>query len=508
MGRPSIAVIGAGLGGIAAVIALKAAGHHDILVFERADEVGGVWRANTYPGAACDVPSPFYSYSFEPNPRWPHRFARQSAILDYIKAIVDQHDVRRHIRFGAEVLRAAFDDATGMWTVELGTGESVTVDVLVSAVGQLSRPSVPRIMGFESFTGSSFHSAEWDHAVDLTGARVAVIGTGASAIQFVPAIQPQVGHLDVFQRSAPYLLPRPDREFREAQQKLFDRLPTTLLAERGTWYGVVEGLSVAWVYSNRLASVVQRISQHHMRRQTETRPGLFEKVWPDYPIGCKRILFSSDYLPALTRPNVDLVTERITKITPDGIATEDGYEHPADVIIWGTGFQATEFLAPMTVTGSNGVDLRDQWARGAHAYYGMTVPHFPNLLIMYGPNTPAAGRSSTTSRSRPAICATMWTTLTPAARRSPFVLRWRRVTTNGSRPGWRTASGRAARPGTAAPTGASPPTGRYSASSTASRRASTQRTTRRCPEVPPPPPPERQPCRGSIVRTLPGGRCE
>jgi cation diffusion facilitator CzcD-associated flavoprotein CzcO len=191
----------------------------------------------------------------------------------------------------------------------------------------------------------------------------------------------------VFQRSAPYLLPRPDREFREAQQKLFDRLPATLLAERGTWYGVVEGLSVAWVYSNRLASVVQRISQHHMRRQTETRPGLFEKIWPDYPIGCKRILFSSDYLPALTRPNVDLVTERITKITPDGIATEDGYEHPADVIIWGTGFQATEFLAPMTVTGSNGVDLRDQWARGAHAYYGMTVPHFPNLLIMYGPNT-------------------------------------------------------------------------------------------------------------------------
>ncbi len=387
MGSPSIAVIGAGLGGIAAVIALKAAGYHDIVVFERSEEVGGVWRANTYPGAACDVPSPFYSYSFAPNPRWPHRFARQPAILDYIKAVTDEYDVRRHIRFGSEVVEAAFVDTTGRWTVGLRSGGSVTVDVLVSAVGQLARPSVPWIAGVESFEGSSFHSAEWDHALDLAGRRVAVIGTGASAIQFVPAIQRQVGHLDVFQRSAPYLLPRPDREFGALHQLLFDRLPATLLAERGTWYGVVEGLSVAWVYSNLLAKVVGRISRRHMRRQTDIRPGLFEKVWPDYPVGCKRILFSSDYLPALTRPNVDLVTEPIAQITATGIVTADRVEHPADVIIWGTGFTAGDFLAPMTITGLRGIDLHDQWSRGARAYYGMTVPHFPNFLIMYGPNT-------------------------------------------------------------------------------------------------------------------------
>ena len=190
--------------------------------------------------------------------------------------------------------------------------------MLVSAVGQLSRPSVPRITGAESFDGATFHSAEWDHSVDLSGRRVAVIGTGASAIQFVPAIQPQVDHLDVFQRSAPYLLPRPDRKYSAAQHKLFERLPRDSLAERGVWYGVVEGLSVAWVYSKPLTAVVRRVSYHHMSRQTATRPGLFEKVWPDYPIGCKRILFSSDYLPALTQPNVELVTDQITKITPAG----------------------------------------------------------------------------------------------------------------------------------------------------------------------------------------------
>jgi cation diffusion facilitator CzcD-associated flavoprotein CzcO len=387
MGSPRIAVIGAGFGGIAAVVALKQAGYHDVIVFEKGDEVGGVWRANTYPEAACDVPSPFYSYSFAPNPRWPHRFSRQSAIQGYLNEVVDSYAVRGKIRFGAQVTAAAFEETPGKWTVRLRSGDSVEVDMLVTAVGQLSRPAVPRISGLESFEGASFHSAEWDHSVDLDGLRVAVIGTGASAIQFVPAIQPQVGHLEVFQRSAPYLLPRPDREYSPLQHKLFQRLPATLLAERGIWYGVVEGLSVAWVYSKPLAAVVRRVAYRHMRRQAAARPGLFERVWPDYPVGCKRVLFSSDYLPALTQPNVDLVTEKITKITRGGIVTTDGAEHPADLIIWGTGFRGTEFLAPMQVTGLGGRDLHEQWSGGARAYYGMTVPHFPNLLIMYGPNT-------------------------------------------------------------------------------------------------------------------------
>jgi len=388
-----IAVIGAGFGGLAAAIELKKAGFDDILVLEKGDDVGGVWRENTYPGAACDVPSPFYSYSFEPNPRWPHRFSRQPAILDYVRDVADKYDVRRHVRFGVEVLGARYDDDAGTWTVELSDGEPIEVDVLVPAVGQLSRPAYANIPGREDFAGASFHSATWDHDVDVTGKRVAVIGTGASAIQFVPELQPQVARMTVFQRSSPYIIPRPDRAFSPLHHKVFERAPVTELVERGTWYGVVEALSVAWVYSRPLARAVKAVSRAHMKRQTRRKPGLFEKVWPDYPVGCKRILFSNNYLPALAEPNVDLETTPIERITESGVVTSDGVEHPADVLIWGTGFKATEFLAPMTITGSGGRDLQEEWAEGAHAYYGMTVPDFPNLLMMYGPNTNTGGGS-------------------------------------------------------------------------------------------------------------------
>jgi len=393
MSTPSVAVIGTGFGGLAAAIELKRLGYDDLVVIEKADDVGGVWRENHYPGAACDVPSPFYSFSFEPNPRWPHRFSRQPAILDYMRAVADKYDVRRHVRFGTEVISAAYDDATGQWTVELSTGDRLEVDVLVSAVGQLSRPGLPDIAGRDTFAGPAFHSAEWDHEVDLTGKRVAVIGTGASAIQFVPEVQKQAAHLDVFQRTAPYIIPRPDREFTSLHHKVFEKLPVTELAERATWYGVVEGLSLAWVYAKPMAKVIRAWSKRHMRKQAAAKPGLFEKVWPDYPIGCKRILFSDSYLPALTQPNVDVITDRIQEITPTGVVTADGLEHPADVIIWGTGFKATEFLAPMAIKGSDGRDLHDQWQDGARAYFGMTVPHFPNLFLMYGPNTNTGGGS-------------------------------------------------------------------------------------------------------------------
>lgn len=390
---PRIGVIGSGFGGLAAVIELKRRGFEDIVVFEKAHDVGGVWRENTYPGAACDVPSPFYSFSFEPNPRWPHRFSRQPAILDYIRDVADKYDVRRHVRFGAEVVGARFDEAHGTWTVELGNGDPVTVDVLVSAVGQLSRPSYPSIPGRERFTGEEFHSATWDHSVDLAGKRVAVIGTGASAIQFVPEIQPEVRHMTVFQRSSPYIIPRPDREFSSVHHRVFEALPVTELAERATWYGLVETLSVAWVYAKPLAAAIRAVSWLHMRRQTKVRPGLFEKVWPDYPVGCKRILFSNSYLPALAAPNVDLETQPIREITAGGVLTADGTEHEADVIIWGTGFKVQEFLAPMTITGPGGRDLHQVWQDGPHAYYGMTVPEFPNLFLMYGPNTNTGGGS-------------------------------------------------------------------------------------------------------------------
>ncbi|HWU32768.1 MAG TPA: NAD(P)/FAD-dependent oxidoreductase [Marmoricola sp.] len=388
---PRVAVIGTGFGGLAAVIELKKRGYDDIVVFEKADDVGGVWRENTYPGAACDVPSPFYSYSFEPNPKWPHRFSRQPAILEYMRGVADKYDVRRHVRFGVEVLGATFDG--GQWTVSLNSGDSVVVDVLVSAVGQLSRPAYPNIPGLDSFEGEAFHSATWDHSVELTGKRVAVIGTGASAVQFIPAIQPEVAHLTVFQRSSPYILPRPDREFGPLHHKVFEKLPITELAERGTWYGMVETLSVAWVYSKTLARVLSAASKRHMRKQTKAKPGLFEKVWPDYPVGCKRILFSDNYLPALAAPNVDVETTRIQEVTHRGVVTTDGVEHEADVVIWGTGFKVQEFLAPMSIKGPGGLDLHEEWKDGPHAYYGMTVPNFPNLFVMYGPNTNTGGGS-------------------------------------------------------------------------------------------------------------------
>lgn len=383
---PTIGIIGTGFGGLAAAIELKRAGFTDLVLFERAHDVGGVWRANTYPGAACDVPSPYYSFSYAPNPRWPRRFSRQPAILDYLRDIAERYDIRRHIRFGAEVTSAEYDEAAQSWSVRTGSGELVQVDVLVTAVGQLSRPSFPTIKGSKAFGGAAFHSAEWEHSVDLTGKRVAVIGTGASAVQFIPEIQPRVAKLTVFQRSAPYLLPRPDTDLSAWQHRLFARVPWTQKAERGAWWGLTEMLAVAFLYSRPLSKLVHWVSHAHMAHQVPD-PELFAKVWPDYPVGCKRILFSSNYLPALTRPNVNVVTDRITEVIDRGIVTEDGCLHEVDVIVYGTGFTASDFLAPMRIRGSGGQDLRERWADGARAYLGMSVPDFPNFFLMYGPNT-------------------------------------------------------------------------------------------------------------------------
>lgn len=391
--RPRIGIIGAGFGGLAAAIELKRRGFDDIVIWEKADDLGGVWRDNTYPGAACDVPSPFYSFSFELNAHWPHRFSRQPAILDYIHHVADKYDVRRHVRLGVEVATARFDETAGQWRVQTSDGEVTTVDVLVPAVGQLSRPSIPSIRGAERFDGPAFHSAQWRHDIDLTGQRVAVIGTGASAIQFVPEVQKAADHLTVFQRTAPYILPRPDRKYSSLHHLVFDRLRPSQLVERAGSYALVEALSVAWLHAKPLAALIRRASQRHMRKQAAAKPGLFEKIWPTYAIGCKRVLFADDYVPALTQPNVDLITDHISEITSSGVRTTDGTMHDADVIIWGTGFASTEFLAPMDIVGLGGRQLATEWKDGAHAYFGLTVPHFPNFVIMYGPNTNTGGGS-------------------------------------------------------------------------------------------------------------------
>jgi cation diffusion facilitator CzcD-associated flavoprotein CzcO len=384
--RPVIAIIGAGFGGLAAAIELKKHGHNDIMLFERSNDVGGVWRENTYPGAACDVPSPLYSFSFEPNPLWPRRYSRQPDILDYLRETAAKYGVLRHIRFETEVTAAEFDEDANRWTIVTGAGDTVEADVLVSAVGQLSRPAMPDIKGRDGFAGASFHSAEWDHSVDLADKRVAVIGTGASAIQFVPEIQPQVEHLTLFQRTAPYLLPRFDTAFSTMHHKLFQRIPVIQKAERAGWWTASEVLSIAFLYSKRLSRMVEALSRWHMKRQLNNSE-LFGKVWPNYAVGCKRILFSNDYLPSLRQPNVDVASGRIEEITSAGVCTSDGVVHEVDVIIYATGFTASDFLAPMKILGRGRRDLRAQWANGARAYLGVSAPHFPNLFLMYGPNT-------------------------------------------------------------------------------------------------------------------------
>jgi cation diffusion facilitator CzcD-associated flavoprotein CzcO len=381
----SIAIIGAGFGGFAAAIELKRAGYDDIVIFERADDVGGVWRENTYPGAACDVPSPLYSFSFEPNPRWPRRYSTQPVILDYLRGVAAKYDLKRHIRFSTSVQGADYDEASGRWTVHTLDG-GAEVDVLITAVGQLSRPAAPNIEGRDVFGGISFHSAEWDHSVDLDGKRVGVIGTGASAIQFVPQIQPQVAHLALFQRSTPYILPRWDTEFTERHHRIFERLPVTQLAERFGWYAYAEAGSVALLYSKTVAKPFVALARRNLEKHVAD-PELRAKLWPDYPLGCKRVLFSNDYLPALAQPNVDLVTDGIAEITETGIRTTNGVCHEVDVIIYGTGFTANDFLAPLTIRGAGGRELREEWSEGARAYLGVSVPHFPNLFLMYGPNT-------------------------------------------------------------------------------------------------------------------------
>ncbi|WP_459710703.1 flavin-containing monooxygenase [Actinophytocola sp. KF-1] len=389
---PSVVVIGAGFGGIGVACVLRRAGCTDVTILEKAADLGGVWRDNTYPGAACDVPSSLYSYSFAPNRTWPRRYSEQPDILAYLRRTAAAEGVLDRVRFGAEVTGAAFDESRGVWRVDVAGGGTVTADVLIPAVGQLSRPVVPDLPGAGTFTGPAFHSARWDHDVDLTGKRVAVIGTGASAIQFVPRIQPSAAHVTVFQRSAPYVVPKPDRAYRPWHHRMFTALPASQQVGRGATFGIGELLTTAltaWLPLGRLLDLIFRL---HLRVQVPDA-GLRTRLLPDYRIGCKRVLFSNDWYPALNQANVDVVTDRITEVTRDGVRTADGRLHEADVLIYGTGFTATDFLAPMAIRGLAGRDLNEEWADGARAHLGITVPGFPNMFLVYGPNTNLGGNS-------------------------------------------------------------------------------------------------------------------
>jgi cation diffusion facilitator CzcD-associated flavoprotein CzcO len=382
----SVAIVGTGFGGLAAAVRLKRAGIDDVLLFEKSGDVGGVWRDNAYPGAACDVPSHLYSLSFAPRADWSRRFAPQSEIHQYLRAVARDFDVLRHIRFHAEVLAAAFDDETGRWRLTLADGDEHAADVLITAAGQLSRPSTPDIPGLDSFEGALFHSARWDRGHDFRGERVAVLGTGASAIQFVPAIAPLAARLTVFQRSAPYVLPKPDHAYRARALTAFRRVPGLLRLSREANYLSNELRSLGFNTEPRLLFVHRARFRAHLERQVPD-PRLRQKLTPTDPMGCKRILMANDWYPALQLPQVEVVDDRIAEIRPHSIVTADGAEREVDTIVLGTGFAATEFLAPMTITGRGGRDLHQQWKDGASAYLGTVVPGFPNLFVLYGPNT-------------------------------------------------------------------------------------------------------------------------
>jgi cation diffusion facilitator CzcD-associated flavoprotein CzcO len=383
---PRIAIIGTGFGGLGLAIRLKQAGINDFTLFEKASDVGGVWRDNTYPGAACDVPSHLYSFSFEQDRGWENRYGKAKEIHNYLRHCADKYEIRSHIQFNTEITTADFDAEKGLWRIQTAADEMIEAEIFVSAVGQLNRPAYPKLKGLEKFQGKTFHSAIWDHDYDLTGKRVAVIGTGASAIQFVPEIAAQVAHLDVFQRSAPYVIPKPDRAYPPIEKTLFQKLPILQSLDRALQYSSNEIRLLGFTTYVNETSLAEYIFQRHIREEVKDHK-LRHRLTPDYPIGCKRILISNGWYKTIMRPNVDIVTEDIIEITTHGIQTKDGQIHQADTIIFGTGFAATQFLAPMQITGLKGQKLREVWKEGAEAYLGLTISGFPNLYMLYGPNT-------------------------------------------------------------------------------------------------------------------------
>ena len=386
-----VVVVGAGFGGIGMAMALEQAGMRDFLIVDQGDDLGGTWRDNTYPGAACDVPSNLYSFSFRPE-RWSRRFPPQQETLAYLHALSEEHGLGPHLRFGSGVAAAEFDERRALWNLTLDDGGTLQATAIVSAVGQLNRPALPDIAGRDDFAGPSWHSARWKHGADLTGRRVAVVGTGASAIQFVPEVAKAAAHVDVYQRSAPYVLPKPDRPYRHAEQVIFDWFPLVRKADRLRTFIYGELLTSGFVMSPKLLAAPMRLWRRQLRAQI-TDPHLLRKCVPDYVMGCKRVLFSNDWYPTLARPNVELVTDPIERIVPDGVVTAGGVTRPADVIIYGTGFQTLDFLAPMSVTGLAGRRLHEIWRDGAGAYLGITVSGFPNFFMLYGPSTNLGGNS-------------------------------------------------------------------------------------------------------------------
>ncbi len=380
----SIAIVGGGFGGIGAATMLAREGYEDVTVFEKAEAIGGVWQANTYPGAACDVPSHLYEYSFAPNP-WSRRYAPQAEIRAYLEGVARRFGVLEKIRTGTEVTSARWDEERGRWLLETSAGPH-EAEVLITACGQLSVPTTPPLPGLDDFEGPAFHTAEWRHDVELAGKRVAVIGTGCSAIQTVPAIQPEVEQVDVYQRSAGWTYPRQDYEYPRWLRALFRRVPPLRRLDRAFVFALNDLGAAAMTQHRWLLPPFRRIARRRIERTIED-PELRRKVTPEDELGCKRVMVTDEWYPTLTQPNVDLITERIEAITPTGVRDAAGVERPADVLVLATGFATHGFVAPMEISGRDGRTLAAEWDEVARAYLGLSVPGFPNMFLLYGPNT-------------------------------------------------------------------------------------------------------------------------
>ncbi len=385
-----IAIIGSGFGGIGTAIRLKQEEFEDFIIFERADDVGGVWRDNTYPGCACDVQSHLYSLSFVPNPDWTHSFSPQAEIWDYLRKCAREYDVLPHIRFGHNVKEAVWEQNLQRWRIQTSK-DTYLAPLLISAAGSFSEPKLPELPGRETFKGKVFHSSRWDHRFEIKQSRVAVIGTGASAIQFVPAIQPHVKKLHVFQRTAPWIVRRHDRPFAQLERQLFRHFPPAQRLMRAGIYSFREVLGFAFRHPWAM-KLLQPMARRHLKRSVAD-PVLRAKLTPNYLMGCKRVLISNDYLPALTQPNVELVTDGIAEVRKHSIIGNDGLERAVDAIIFGTGFHVSDFPFAGRVRGRDGRTLSEVWAGSPKALAGTTVAGFPNFFLLVGPNT-GLGHSS------------------------------------------------------------------------------------------------------------------
>ncbi|MDB4975233.1 MAG: NAD(P)/FAD-dependent oxidoreductase [Myxococcaceae bacterium] len=391
--KTDIAIIGTGFAGLGMAIRLKQEGIHDFVIFERGEDVGGTWRDNFYPGAACDVQSHLYSFSFAPNPDWSRQFAPQAEILDYLRSCAEKFDLLSHIHFGNGLVEGRYDEARGLWLAKTQRGDTIEARAVITGCGAFNKPVVPDIKGIHEFQGELLHTARWKKGASLKGKRVAVIGTGASAIQVVPAIAPDTAKLTLFQRTPPWIMPKPNPAYTPEQKKRFRSLPVTQLAERAKIYAKNELFATGFILNPKLMKQGEKFSKSYLKAKVKD-PVLREKLTPNYTIGCKRVLLSSDYLTTLTRDNVEVVTDGIAEVRAHSIVTKDGREHPIDTLVCATGFQVSENVAPFAIYGRGGLELNAAWLdSGAEAYKGTTVKGFPNAFIIMGPNT-GLGHSS------------------------------------------------------------------------------------------------------------------